>query len=85
MFAAAIAALPLRIPVAHIHGGELTQGAMDDAMRHSITKLSPHSFPLPLPSMPAASSSWAKEPWRVHTATPRRDSILVTDAIPAPS
>src|SRR5580704_10388437 len=40
MFAAAIAALPLRIPVAHIHGGELTQGAMDDAIRHAISKLS---------------------------------------------
>ena len=40
MYAAAVAALPLRIPVAHIHGGELTAGAMDDALRHSITKLS---------------------------------------------
>src|SRR6266576_2341143 len=40
MFAAAIAALPLRIPVAHIHGGELTFGAIDDAIRHAITKLS---------------------------------------------
>ena len=40
MHAAAVAALPLRIPVAHIHGGELTAGAMDDALRHSITKLS---------------------------------------------
>ena len=29
-----------RIPIAHIHGGELTSGSIDDAMRHSITKLS---------------------------------------------
>ena len=28
------------IPVAHIHGGELTLGALDDAFRHSITKMS---------------------------------------------
>ena len=28
------------IPVAHIHGGEITSGAMDDALRHSITKMS---------------------------------------------
>lgn len=40
MHAAALAALPFKIPVAHIHGGELTQGAFDDALRHSITKLS---------------------------------------------
>ena len=40
MHAAALAALPFKIPVAHIHGGEITQGAIDDALRHSITKLS---------------------------------------------
>ena len=40
MHAAALAALPFKIPVAHIHGGELTQGAIDDALRHSMTKLS---------------------------------------------
>ncbi|MBI3011682.1 MAG: UDP-N-acetylglucosamine 2-epimerase (hydrolyzing) [Candidatus Omnitrophica bacterium] len=40
MHAAALAALPLKIPLAHVHGGELSQGAMDDALRHSITKLS---------------------------------------------
>lgn len=40
MYAAALAALPFKIPVAHIHGGELTEGAIDDALRHSITKLS---------------------------------------------
>lgn len=39
-FAAATAATILSIPVAHIHGGELTEGAMDDALRHSITKMS---------------------------------------------
>lgn len=34
------AALLARIPVAHIHGGEVTEGAIDDAVRHAITKLS---------------------------------------------
>jgi GDP/UDP-N,N'-diacetylbacillosamine 2-epimerase (hydrolysing) len=38
-FAAASAALVARIPIAHIHGGELTEGAFDDALRHSITKM----------------------------------------------
>lgn len=39
-FAAATAALIAGIPLAHIHGGELTEGAYDDAIRHSITKMS---------------------------------------------
>ncbi len=38
--AAATAAMVHRIPIAHIHGGELTLGAVDDAIRHSITKMS---------------------------------------------
>jgi UDP-hydrolysing UDP-N-acetyl-D-glucosamine 2-epimerase len=40
MFAAALAALPFKIPVAHLSGGELTEGAIDNALRHGITKLS---------------------------------------------
>ena len=39
ILAAAQAATLLRLPVAHIHGGELTEGALDDCMRHAITKL----------------------------------------------
>ncbi|MEZ7754615.1 UDP-N-acetylglucosamine 2-epimerase [Microbacterium paraoxydans] len=39
-FAAATAATILSVPVAHIHGGEVTEGAMDEALRHSITKMS---------------------------------------------
>jgi UDP-hydrolysing UDP-N-acetyl-D-glucosamine 2-epimerase len=38
--AAVSAAIPFRIPVAHIHGGELTEGLIDDPIRHSITKMS---------------------------------------------
>ena len=45
LFAAASAALVNRIPIAHIHGGELTAGAYDDAFRHSITKMSHLHFP----------------------------------------
>lgn len=40
LFSAVSAALVARIPVAHIHGGELTAGAYDDSFRHSITKMS---------------------------------------------
>lgn len=37
---AAICALVMRIPIAHLHGGELTEGAIDEGIRHSITKMS---------------------------------------------
>ena len=41
---AAVAAHISRIPIAHIHGGELTSGIIDDAFRHSITKMSQLHF-----------------------------------------
>lgn len=40
IFAAAVAAMTARIPIAHLHGGETTEGAIDEAIRHSITKMS---------------------------------------------
>jgi GDP/UDP-N,N'-diacetylbacillosamine 2-epimerase (hydrolysing) len=40
IFSAAAAALVARIPVAHLHGGEATEGLIDEAIRHSITKMS---------------------------------------------
>ncbi len=64
MFTAVAAALPFNIPVAHIHGGEITEGAMDDALRHAMTKMSHLHF--------AATEEYAarirrlgEEPWRV--------------------
>ena len=39
MLSAASTALALRIPLAHIHGGEATEGLIDEAIRHSITKM----------------------------------------------
>jgi GDP/UDP-N,N'-diacetylbacillosamine 2-epimerase (hydrolysing) len=44
MLAAASAALILGIPVAHLHGGEKTEGAFDDSIRHSITKMASFHF-----------------------------------------
>lgn len=40
IFAAAAAAMIARIPIAHLHGGEATEGLIDEAMRHSISKMS---------------------------------------------
>ena len=42
--AAAQTAMILRIPIAHIHGGETTEGAIDEAIRHSITKMAQIHF-----------------------------------------
>ena len=44
-FSAVASAIPFRIPVAHIHGGESTEGSMDESFRHAITKMSHLHFP----------------------------------------
>lgn len=44
IFSASYTAYILRIPIAHIHGGEKTEGAYDEAFRHSITKMSRMHF-----------------------------------------
>jgi GDP/UDP-N,N'-diacetylbacillosamine 2-epimerase (hydrolysing) len=44
VFAAATAALIYGIPIAHLHGGETTEGAFDEALRHSISKMSHMHF-----------------------------------------
>jgi len=75
-FAAVVAASQMRIPVAHIEGGDLTEGgALDDSIRHAMTKLSHLHF---------ATNEEAKnrilalgeEPWRVFNAgLPAIDTI----------
>lgn len=64
MHSAVVAALPLRIPVAHIHGGELSEGAIDDALRHSITKLS-HLHFVSAAAHAQRVIQMGEEPWRV--------------------
>ena len=44
IFAASIAAMILNIPISHIHGGENTEAAIDEAIRHSLTKMSCFHF-----------------------------------------
>jgi UDP-hydrolysing UDP-N-acetyl-D-glucosamine 2-epimerase len=67
MLAPASVALALRIPIAHIEGGEVSQGAIDDAVRNALTKLAHIHFT----STPLARRrviSMGEEPWRVHHA-----------------
>jgi len=44
LLGAAVAALMLRVPIAHIHGGERTEGAVDESVRHAITKMASLHF-----------------------------------------
>jgi UDP-N-acetylglucosamine 2-epimerase (non-hydrolysing)/GDP/UDP-N,N'-diacetylbacillosamine 2-epimerase (hydrolysing) len=45
ILAPALSALLLQIPIAHIHGGELSEGAIDDSVRHAVTKMASLHFP----------------------------------------
>ena len=49
ILAAAISATIANIPVVHLHGGEITEGAIDDMFRHSITKMSHLHFVAAVP------------------------------------
>ena len=77
MHAAALAALPFNIPVAHIHGGEVTQGAMDDALRHSLTKLS-HLHFVSTPEYARRVAQLGEEAWRITiSGAPSLDNLRV--------
>ncbi|MFC1856976.1 UDP-N-acetylglucosamine 2-epimerase [Thermodesulfobacteriota bacterium] len=65
MYVAGLAALPFGIPVAHIHGGELTFGAIDDALRHSLTKIS-HLHFVSTDIYAQRVIQLGEESWRVH-------------------
>src|SRR6202522_3651747 len=67
MLAPAATALAMRIPIAHIEGGEVSQGAIDDAVRNALTKLAQIHFT----STETARQrviAMGEEPWRVHRA-----------------
>jgi UDP-hydrolysing UDP-N-acetyl-D-glucosamine 2-epimerase len=67
MLAPASVALTLRIPVAHIEGGEVSEGAIDDAVRNAITKMSHIHFTSTEPARTRVIAM-GEEPWRVHRA-----------------
>ncbi|MGD0892131.1 MAG: UDP-N-acetylglucosamine 2-epimerase [Terracidiphilus sp.] len=67
MLAPASVALALRIPVAHIEGGEISQGAIDDHVRNALTKLA-HIHFTSTPTARRRVIAMGEEPWRVHRA-----------------
>jgi UDP-hydrolysing UDP-N-acetyl-D-glucosamine 2-epimerase len=82
LLAAAQAAVLTRVPIAHIHGGETTEGAIDDAIRHAVTKLSHWHF--------AAAEPYAERirqmgeaPSRVwNVGAPAMDNIAALESVP---
>jgi UDP-hydrolysing UDP-N-acetyl-D-glucosamine 2-epimerase len=83
MLAAALAALPFKIPVAHLSGGELTQGAIDDALRHSITKLS-HLHFTTTETYARRVIQLGEDPTRVFVSgEPALDNLLATPQLTA--
>ena len=86
MLAPASVALALRIPIAHIEGGEISEGAIDDAVRNALTKMSHIHFT----STHAARQrviAMGEEEWRVHrTGAPsldhlRRQTLLTREQV----
>jgi UDP-N-acetylglucosamine 2-epimerase (non-hydrolysing)/GDP/UDP-N,N'-diacetylbacillosamine 2-epimerase (hydrolysing) len=67
MLAPASVALALRIPIAHIEGGEMSEGAIDDAVRNALTKMSHVHFTSTFKARERVISM-GEEPWRVHRA-----------------
>jgi UDP-N-acetylglucosamine 2-epimerase (non-hydrolysing)/GDP/UDP-N,N'-diacetylbacillosamine 2-epimerase (hydrolysing) len=75
MLAPASVALALRIPLAHIEGGEISEGAIDDAVRNALTKLS-HVHFTSSASARARVIAIGEEEWRVHrTGAPALDHL----------
>jgi UDP-N-acetylglucosamine 2-epimerase (non-hydrolysing)/GDP/UDP-N,N'-diacetylbacillosamine 2-epimerase (hydrolysing) len=84
MLAPASVALALRIPIAHIEGGETSEGAIDDAVRNALTKMSHIHFTSTFAARHRVIAM-GEEEWRVHRAgAPSLDhlrrSTLLTDS-----
>lgn len=82
MLAAAQAAMLLRIGIAHIHGGEITEGAVDDSIRHAVTKMANIHF-VSEEEHKRRVLQMGEEPHRVHLVGALGwDAILGTDFLP---
>jgi len=81
-FAATVAAVAMNIPVAHIGGGDVALGDIDDSLRHAITKLAHLHFTSTKLSKERVLKL-GEEPWRVfHVGALCLDTILNTELIP---
>src|ERR1700722_15554536 len=75
MLAPASVALALRVPIAHIEGGEISEGAIDDAVRNALTKMSHIHFTSTIAARERVIGMGEQE-WRVHrTGAPSLDNL----------
>ena len=75
MLAPASAAMALRIPIAHIEGGEISEGAIDQQVRDALTKMS-HLHLVPTGDARQRVISMGEDPWRV-TVTGARHRLII--------
>ncbi len=80
MLAPASVALALRIPIAHIEGGEVSEGAIDDAVRNALTKMAHVHFTSTIAARERVIAL-GEEEWRVHRAGAPSIDHLRRDAL----
>jgi UDP-hydrolysing UDP-N-acetyl-D-glucosamine 2-epimerase len=82
LLAAAQAAVLARVPIAHVHGGETTEGAIDELIRHAVTKLAHLHFPAAEPYAQRLRQM-GESPGRIWTVgAPALDNIAALEAVP---
>jgi UDP-hydrolysing UDP-N-acetyl-D-glucosamine 2-epimerase len=75
MLAATLAALVCDVPIAHLHGGDASEGAVDEQCRHAITKLAHLHFPA-LPQHADRIAAMGEARWRIHVVgAPALDAL----------
>lgn len=73
--AAALAAAYMNTPIAHVHGGDKTQGGLDEPTRHAITKYA-HIHLAATKTSAERIAKMGEEPWRIHTVgAPGLDTV----------
>jgi UDP-hydrolysing UDP-N-acetyl-D-glucosamine 2-epimerase len=76
MLPAAVGALPFNCPIAHLHGGEVTSGAIDDRVRHALTKIA-HLHFVSSDTARARLIAMGEDETRIHvTGAPGLDTLL---------
>ena len=77
MMPAATATVPFNVPLVHLHGGEVTEGAVDDRIRHAVTKLA-HLHCVSSERARERLLGMGEEAWRIHvTGAPGLDTLVV--------
>jgi len=82
MLAGGCAAIGFGLPVFHIHGGAVTEGAIDELVRHALTKMS-HLHLVSCEDYAKRLRQMGEEPWRIHvTGAPGLDDLAAYASMP---